>query len=90
MFRRTQTKTSPRSYPASERSSRINGVAEKKLQEFDKILLAEIASYLRIHPREVFAEGSFAVPAPAKPFITRNALGELQVGRKRQELLVFS
>jgi ATP-dependent DNA helicase RecQ len=72
-----------RSYPATEAEfARISGVGEKKLQEFGGIFLAEIASYSRIHPRQVFAEGLFAVPAPIKPFITDTIGASLDMFRK--------
>src|SRR5208283_1071916 len=63
-----------REYPASEREfARITGVGEKKLREFGAIFLAEIAAHLATNPRQIFAEDSFAVPAPAPG---RAALGD--------------
>jgi ATP-dependent DNA helicase RecQ len=54
-----------RDYPANEREfARISGVGEKKLQEFGTAFLAEIAAHLQANPRQMFAEDSFAVPAP--------------------------
>jgi ATP-dependent DNA helicase RecQ len=55
-----------RDYPANEREfARISGVGEKKLQEFGALFLAEIAAHLQSHPRQMFAEDSFAAPAPS-------------------------
>jgi ATP-dependent DNA helicase RecQ len=49
-----------RYYPASdEEFSRISGVGEKKLREFGADFLAEIASHLQSHPRQIFADDSF-------------------------------
>ncbi|HWH67835.1 MAG TPA: DNA helicase RecQ, partial [Candidatus Sulfotelmatobacter sp.] len=54
-----------RNYPANDRDfARISGVGEKKLREFGTVFLAEIAAHLQTHPRQMFAEDSFAVPAP--------------------------
>jgi len=54
-----------RDYPANEREfARISGVGEKKLQEFGAVFLAEIAAHLQTHPRQIFAEDSFAAPPP--------------------------
>jgi ATP-dependent DNA helicase RecQ len=39
---------------------RISGVGEKKRAEFGKIFLDEIAAYLGTHPRQIFADDSFA------------------------------
>jgi ATP-dependent DNA helicase RecQ len=53
-----------RSYPASEREfASIVGVGQKKLSEFGTAFLAEIASHLLSHPRQMFAEESF-IPSP--------------------------
>jgi len=62
-----------RDYPASEREfARISGVGEKKLREFGDVFLAEIATYLQTNPRQIFADDSFAAPAPP----VRNSLGD--------------
>src|ERR1035437_6737434 len=62
-----------RDYPASEREfARISGVGEKKLREFGDVFLAEIATYLQTNPRQIFANVSFAEPAPP----VRNSLGD--------------
>ena len=54
-----------RNYPASEREfARISGVGEKKLREFGTVFLAEIAAHLQSSPRQIFADDSFATPAP--------------------------
>lgn len=50
-----------RHYPANPSEfSRINGVGERKLAEFGDTFLAEIAAHLRAHPRQMFADDSFA------------------------------
>jgi ATP-dependent DNA helicase RecQ len=55
-----------RDYPAGERGfARISGVGEKKLREFGDVFLAEIATHLRTHPRQIFADDSFAAPPGA-------------------------
>ncbi|HEY2082737.1 MAG TPA: RecQ family ATP-dependent DNA helicase [Verrucomicrobiae bacterium] len=55
-----------RHYPQDERAfSRISGVGDKKLREFGALFMGEIASYLQTNPRQMFAEDSFAEPAPA-------------------------
>jgi ATP-dependent DNA helicase RecQ len=54
-----------RQYPASESEfARISGVGEKKLREFGAVFLAEIAAHLSANPRQMFADDSFAAPAP--------------------------
>ena len=54
-----------RNCPASEREfARISGVGEKKLREFGTVFLAEIAAHLQSSPRQIFADDSFATPAP--------------------------
>ncbi len=57
-----------RDYPANEEQlSRISGMTEKKLKEFGTLFLAEIAAYLQINPRQIFAESSFEGEDPARP-----------------------
>jgi len=54
-----------RQYPVSEGEfARISGVGEKKLREFGEVFLAEIAAHLGTNPRQIFADDSFALPAP--------------------------
>jgi len=54
-----------RDYPANEREfARISGVGERKLREFGAVFLAEIAAFLQSHPRQIFADESFAASAP--------------------------
>jgi ATP-dependent DNA helicase RecQ len=49
-----------RLYPANdEQFTRISGVGEKKLAEFGKYFLGEIASHLEARPRQMFASDSF-------------------------------
>jgi ATP-dependent DNA helicase RecQ len=55
-----------RQYPASEGEfARISGVGEKKLREFGAMFLVEISAHLSANPRQMFADDSFAAPAPA-------------------------
>jgi ATP-dependent DNA helicase RecQ len=54
-----------RNYPATEREfASISGIGERKLHEFGKVFLAEIAAHLQTNPRQIFADDSFAAPAP--------------------------
>ena len=56
-----------RQYPATEGEfARISGVGEKKLREFGAVFLAEIAAHLGANPRQIFADDSFALPAPLR------------------------
>ena len=65
-----------RDYPANEHSlARISGMSQAKLNEYGNLLLAEIASHLAAHPRQIFADTSFessARPRPAKHSSTTN------------------
>jgi len=55
-----------RIYPVSEGEFvRISGVGERKLAEFGKTFMGEVARYLETYPRQIFAEESFTAPAPA-------------------------
>ena len=79
-----------RNYPASEQEfARINGVGEKKLQEFGDIFLAEIAAHLQSNPRQIFAGDTFiAAPAP-KPHLNttiRETLKYFQSGETVQAI----
>jgi ATP-dependent DNA helicase RecQ len=57
-----------RHYPASEKEfSRISGVGEKKLREFGATFLGEVSDFLKNHPRQIFADDSFAAPAAPLP-----------------------
>jgi ATP-dependent DNA helicase RecQ len=50
-----------RSYPATEQGfARISGVGDRKLREFGAVFLEEIATFLQTHPRQIFADDSFA------------------------------
>ena len=51
----------------------VSGVGEKKLREFGAAFLAEIASHLQTHPRQIFAEDSFG---PAGTIPARARLGD--------------
>jgi len=48
-------------------------VGEKKLREFGAAFLGEIAFHLQEHPRQMFADDSFAAPPPAP---ARGSLGD--------------
>ncbi len=57
-----------RFYPQSDREfSRISGVGEKKQREFGAVFMGEITSHLGSNPRQMFADDSFAAPAPFVP-----------------------
>ncbi len=74
-----------RDYPQNEREfSRISGVGEKKLHEFGKVFLAEIASHLQTNLRQIFADGSFAAPAPPRRSIGDSARETLRRFRSGQ------
>jgi ATP-dependent DNA helicase RecQ len=63
-----------RNYPATEGEfARISGVGEKKLREFGDIFLGEIAAHLQTNARQIFADDSFAAPAPPP---SRASLGD--------------
>jgi ATP-dependent DNA helicase RecQ len=54
-----------RDYPGNERElARITGMSERKLREFGRVVLAVIAGHLEMQPRQIFADDSFATPAP--------------------------
>jgi ATP-dependent DNA helicase RecQ len=64
-----------RRYPAdTDAFSRISGVGEKKLREFGRVFLDEIAAHLRERPRMAFDD---AEPAPPAPPPRRAAAGGL-------------
>src|ERR1017187_3696774 len=64
-----------RDYPGNEWAlARISGVSERKLQEFGRVVLAVIAGHLEMHPRQIFADDSFATPAVPPP--SRSSLGD--------------
>ncbi len=53
-----------RFYPQSQADfARISGVGEKKLREFGRVFMDEIASHLSSHPRQVFADDTFTLPS---------------------------
>ena len=55
-------------YPVNETEfKRVNGVGERKLAEFGRWFLGEIASYLQSNPRQIFADDTFEAPSPAPP-----------------------
>jgi len=63
-----------RDYPCNERElGRINGMSERKLQQFGRILLAVVAGHLQIHPRQIFAQTSFEPPSTAPLKVRRSA-----------------
>jgi len=81
-----------RDYPVDEREfTRISGVGEKKLREFGSVFLSEISEHLRNHPRQIFAEDSFAAPVrvPARPRLgdtARETLRRFQAGEHAQSI----
>ncbi len=73
-----------RQYPASESEfARINGVGQKKLEEFGAVFLAEIVAHLQSNPRQIFADDSFATTTfpPAKPRLNESIRETLQLFR---------
>jgi len=63
-----------RFYPQSDSEfSRISGVGEKKLREFGRDFLGEVAKHLQTNARQIFADDSFeapAAPAPRRSMLT--------------------
>jgi ATP-dependent DNA helicase RecQ len=56
-----------RAYPATSMEfARISGVGQRKLEQFGKVFLAEIAEHLRTSPKQIFADDSFSAPAPTR------------------------
>jgi ATP-dependent DNA helicase RecQ len=83
-----------RDYPVDEREfTRISGVGEKKLREFGSVFLSEISEHLRNHPRQIFAEDSFAAPVrvPARARLgdtARETLRRFQAGEDAESIAV--
>jgi ATP-dependent DNA helicase RecQ len=81
-----------REYPASEAEfARISGVGDKKLREFGRPFLAEIAAHLQGNPRQIFAEDSFAspVPPPARAQLSgtvRDTLRQFRAGESVENI----
>jgi ATP-dependent DNA helicase RecQ len=76
-----------RNYPANEREfTRISGVGERKLAEFGKTFLGEIAAFLQANPRQIFAEESFQAPPPAKPRLNDTIRDTLRLFRGGQSV----
>jgi len=66
-----------RNYPASRAEfARISGVGDKKLREFGEVFLGEIAAHLQNHPRQIFADDSFAAPPPARRSLLTDTVRE--------------
>jgi ATP-dependent DNA helicase RecQ len=76
-------------YPTTEAEfGRITGVGKQKRQEFAQAFLAEIADYLRAHPRRIFAD-SFSAPAPAKRSLgdsVRETLRRFRAGQSVEQI----
>jgi ATP-dependent DNA helicase RecQ len=80
-----------RFYPRNEAEfSRISGVGEKKRREFGAAFIAEIAAHLRSHPRQMFADDTFAVPAaPLRSRLTSTVMESVNLfraGRTAEEI----
>lgn len=70
-------------YPANrEEFARISGVGAQKLERYAEPFLEEIAAYLRVYPRQVFADAFTAVEAPPPP--ARSARKEKKPEAKRE------
>jgi ATP-dependent DNA helicase RecQ len=78
-----------RLYPVSEGEFvRISGVGERKLAEFGKTFMGEIARYLETYPRQTFSEpitASVSAPA-AKPRMNDTARETLRMFRDGQSV----
>jgi ATP-dependent DNA helicase RecQ len=75
-----------RSYPSDEREfTRISGVGERKLAEFGRIFMGEIAGFLQTNPRQIFAEESFE-PPPPKPRMGDTVRDTLRMFRAGQSV----
>jgi ATP-dependent DNA helicase RecQ len=79
-----------RNYPSNEREfTRISGVGERKLAEFGKTFMGEIASFLQTNPRQIFAEESFEPSPPPKPRMgdtVRDTLRMFRAGQSAAEI----
>ena len=79
-----------RNYPQSEGEfARISGVGEKKLREFGKVFLAEIALHLAANPRQIFADDSFATTSARRPSLndtTRETLRRFRAGESIEQI----
>jgi ATP-dependent DNA helicase RecQ len=63
--------------------ARISGVGEKKLREFGDVFIAEIDQHLQTHPRQIFADDSFAVSREsARPGMTATVCESLNLFRQ--------
>ncbi|HUR44765.1 MAG TPA: DNA helicase RecQ [Candidatus Saccharimonadales bacterium] len=64
-----------RTYPQDLQAlGRVQGLSQKKLQEFGELLLKAVESYLKQNPRQIFAEDSFAIQqGKAKPRLGSSA-----------------
>jgi ATP-dependent DNA helicase RecQ len=76
-----------RNYPSNEREfTRISGVGERKLAEFGKIFMGEIAEFLQTNPRQIFAEESFEPSPPPKPRMGDTVRDTLRLFRAGQSV----
>jgi ATP-dependent DNA helicase RecQ len=56
-----------RQYPTMDAEfRRISGVGERKHAEFGPVFMEEIATFLRTHPRQIFAEDSFEMSSRSR------------------------
>ena len=82
-----------RVYPSSNAEfARISGVGQRKLDEFGKVFLAEIAAHLGTNARQMFADNSFAAaPSAVPPRVrlndtTRETLKRFRSGQSVDEI----
>jgi ATP-dependent DNA helicase RecQ len=79
-----------RNYPESEGDfTRISGVGEKKLREFGRFFLNEIALHLATNPRQMFADDSFTAPPVRKSSMndtTRETLRRFRAGESIEQI----
>jgi ATP-dependent DNA helicase RecQ len=79
-----------RNYPENEGDfTRISGVGEKKLREFGRFFLNEIALHLATNPRQIFADDSFTAPPVRKSSMndtTRETLRRFRAGESIEQI----
>ncbi len=80
-----------RLYPATESEfARISGVGERKLQEFGKVFLTEIARHLQTNPRQVFADDSFVSRSSTSAALSHTAWRTLELFRKGETIAMIA
>jgi ATP-dependent DNA helicase RecQ len=81
-----------RLYPSNDAGfARISGVGERKLRDFGAVFMAEIATYLKTNPRQIFADDSFveAAPIPGRTVLgdsARETLRRFRAGQTVEQI----